>query len=32
MKFRVIRSPTFIPVSIVFIGENSLYSLVSILG
>ena len=32
MKFRVMRSPTFIPVSIGFGGVNSLYSLVSILG
>jgi len=32
MKFRVIRSPTFIPVSIAFLGGDSLYIFSSILG
>jgi len=32
MKFRVMRSPTFIPVFIVILGVDCLYSLVSILG
>jgi len=32
MKFRVIRSPTFIPVSIVCLGRDSLYNFSSILG
>ena len=32
MKFRVIRSPTLIPVSMVLLGMDCLYKLVSISG